>query len=134
LSIPSEYLFLCARRKFGFNKKIRRNVLIVYAYYQPNFCNTHAEHKWAGGNFLRQRKKVPPAHMQRVFLEKNTNTLHRKVWVSRKKYTVGSLESTPLLSLCHPPPDCLALSAPPVVASSAAQSPHVVCPPLLLHP
>jgi hypothetical protein len=34
-SIPSEYLFLCARRKFGLNKKIRRNILIVYVYYQP---------------------------------------------------------------------------------------------------
>jgi hypothetical protein len=34
LSVPSEYLLLCARRKFGFNKKIRRNVLIVYVYYQ----------------------------------------------------------------------------------------------------
>jgi hypothetical protein len=26
-SVPSEYLFLCVRRKFGFNKKIRRNLL-----------------------------------------------------------------------------------------------------------
>ncbi len=25
--IPSKYLFLCARRKFGFNKKICRNVI-----------------------------------------------------------------------------------------------------------
>jgi hypothetical protein len=40
LSISSEYLFLCARRKFGFNKKIGRNLLIVYVYYQPNFCTT----------------------------------------------------------------------------------------------
>jgi hypothetical protein len=28
-SIPSKYLFLCARRKFRFNKKICRNLLIV---------------------------------------------------------------------------------------------------------
>ncbi len=52
LSIPSEYLFLCVRRKFGFNKKIHRNLLIVYVYYQPNSCNTHTEHEWAGGTFL----------------------------------------------------------------------------------
>jgi hypothetical protein len=25
-------------------------------------CTTHAEHEWAGGTFLRQQKKVPPAH------------------------------------------------------------------------
>jgi hypothetical protein len=56
-SIPSEYLFLCARRKFGFNKKIWRNLLIFYVYYQPNSCTTHAEHEWAGGTFQRQRKK-----------------------------------------------------------------------------
>ncbi len=35
MSIPFEDLFPCARGKFGFNKKIRRNLLIVYVYYQP---------------------------------------------------------------------------------------------------
>ncbi len=67
-SIPSEYLFLCTRRKFGFNKKIRTKLLIVYVYFQPNSCNTHAEHQWAQGTFLRQWRKVPPAHAQRVWL------------------------------------------------------------------
>ncbi len=57
-SIPSEYLFLCARGKFGFSKKIHRNLLIVYVYCQPNSCTTHAEDEWAGGTFLRQRKKI----------------------------------------------------------------------------
>jgi hypothetical protein len=66
-SISSKYLFLCARRKFWFNKKNRRNLLIVYVYYQPNSCNNHA---WAGGTFLRQRKKVPPAHAQRVYVRR----------------------------------------------------------------
>ncbi len=42
-SIPSKYLFLCARRKFGFNKKICTKLLIVYVYFQPNSCNTHAD-------------------------------------------------------------------------------------------
>ncbi len=65
-SIPSEYLFPCARRKFRFNKKIRKNLLIVYVYYQPNSFNTHAELELAGGTFLRQRKKVPPVHTKRV--------------------------------------------------------------------
>jgi hypothetical protein len=68
-SIASKYLFLCARRKFGLNKKIRRILLIVYVYYQPNSCTTHTEHEWAGGIFLRQQKKVPPAHTQWVILE-----------------------------------------------------------------
>ncbi len=63
-SIPSEYLFLCGRRKFGFNKKICTKLLIVYVYIQPNSCNTHAECEWAQGTFLRQRRKVPPAHVQ----------------------------------------------------------------------
>ncbi len=67
-SIPSEYLFLRARRKFRFNKKIRTKLLIVYVYFQPNSCNAHADSEWARGTFLRQRRKVPPAHVQRVFI------------------------------------------------------------------
>ncbi len=35
-------------------------------YFQPNSCNTHAERDWARGTFLRQRRKVPPAHAQQV--------------------------------------------------------------------
>jgi hypothetical protein len=66
LSTPSKYLFLCTRRKFGFNKKIHTKLLIDYVYFQPNYCNTHAEREWAQGTFLRQRRKVPPAHAQRV--------------------------------------------------------------------
>ncbi len=42
---------------------------MVYVYYQPNSCNTHAEHEWVQGAFLRQWRKVPPAHAQRVYLE-----------------------------------------------------------------
>ncbi len=65
-SIPSKYLFLCTRRKFVFNKKIHRKLLIVYVYFQPNSCNTHTDCEWAQGTFPRQRRKVPPAHAQRV--------------------------------------------------------------------
>jgi hypothetical protein len=43
-SVPSKYLFLCARRKFRFNKKICRKLLIVYMYYQQNSCTTTMEH------------------------------------------------------------------------------------------
>ncbi len=40
LSIPSKYLFLFARRKFRFNKKICRKLLFVYMYYKQNSCTT----------------------------------------------------------------------------------------------
>ncbi len=67
-SIPSEYLFLYMRKKFGFNKKIHTKLLVVQVYFQPYSCNTHAECEWAQGTFLRQWIKVPPAHVQRVFI------------------------------------------------------------------
>jgi hypothetical protein len=38
-------------------------------YFQPISCNTHAEYEWAQETFLRQRRKVPPAHVQQVYLE-----------------------------------------------------------------
>jgi hypothetical protein len=57
------------RRKFGFNKKVRKKLLIVYVYFQPNSCNTHTEYEWAQGTLLRQWRKVPPAHPQRVHLQ-----------------------------------------------------------------
>ncbi len=66
-SIPPKYLFLCTRRKSGFNKKIHTKLHVVYMYFQPNSCNAHADHEWAQGTFLRQRRKVPPAHAQRVY-------------------------------------------------------------------
>jgi hypothetical protein len=42
-SVPSKYLFSCARRIFGFNKKTRRKLLILYMYYQQNSCTTPME-------------------------------------------------------------------------------------------
>ncbi len=68
LSVSSEFLFLCARRKFEFNRKICRNLLNVYVSQQINACTTHAERQWAGGTFLRQQKKVPPTYMQQVWM------------------------------------------------------------------
>jgi hypothetical protein len=53
----------------GSTRKLVQNYLLfTYVYFQPNSCNTHAEHEWAQGTFLRQRRKVPPAHAQRVYL------------------------------------------------------------------
>jgi hypothetical protein len=43
-SITSKYLFLCARRKVGFNMKFCRKLLVVFVYYKPNLCTTQAEH------------------------------------------------------------------------------------------
>jgi hypothetical protein len=57
-SVPSKYLFLCARQKFRFKKKNHRKLLIVYMYYQQNSCTTPMEHgleksfKTAGKEFL----------------------------------------------------------------------------------
>ncbi len=44
------------------DKKICTKLLIVYVYFQPNSWNTHADREWAQGTFLRQWRKVPPAH------------------------------------------------------------------------
>jgi hypothetical protein len=52
------------RRKFGFNKKISRKLVIVNVYYQPIASTTTAQHGWAGGTIL-SGKKVPP---QQVYL------------------------------------------------------------------
>ncbi len=46
-------------------------------YYKPTsrtiyVDHTPAGHGWAGETFLRQRKKVPPAQAQRVYLEKGS--------------------------------------------------------------
>ncbi len=60
------YAYSYVKKKFGFNKKIYTKSLIVYVSYQPNSCNTHAEHEWVRGTFLRQRRKFLPAHGQQV--------------------------------------------------------------------
>ena len=45
----------------------RKFVEINLLFYQPNSCTTHTEREWAGGTFLRQRRKVPPANVQQVY-------------------------------------------------------------------
>jgi hypothetical protein len=57
-------------KKIWVQQEICTKLLIVYVYFQPNSCNTHAEREWAQGTFLRQRRKVPPAHAQQVFFIK----------------------------------------------------------------
>jgi hypothetical protein len=59
-------------KKIQIQQENPQKFTIVYVYYQPNSCNTHAEHEWAGGTFLRQQKKVPSAHVQQVFLSVST--------------------------------------------------------------
>jgi hypothetical protein len=58
------------------------------------------------------------------------------------RHCVGSLKSTPLLSLCHPPPNCLTLSTSPLslhppppncLASSAPPSHCSIRRPIALH-
>ncbi len=72
-------------------------------YFQTNSCNTHPEHKWAQGTFLREWRKVPPAHAQQVYLEEHSEgspqqtnvSVCLSVWntktrrVSRRNYNQG---------------------------------------------
>ncbi len=108
LSVPSESLFLCVRRKFGFTKKICRNLLCFFSY-QPNSYNTHAESEWAGGTFLRQQKKVPPAHAQWVLME----TTQRE-W----KPTVAGMNT------CSG--ECFGLGCPSICKSADCLSAHLL--------
>ena len=71
-SPPNTYSYVLTRKKIGFNKIIRRNLLIVYVYFQPNSCNTSQKlyvrtkmsvmkHIFAP---LLLRHKEPPMHKQ----------------------------------------------------------------------
>jgi hypothetical protein len=51
----------------GSIRKLVQNFLFVYVYFQPNSCNTHADREWVRGTFLRQWRKVSPAHVQQVY-------------------------------------------------------------------
>ncbi len=54
-------------------------------YYQPNSCKTHTEREWVQGTFLGQQRKVPPAHVQRVFKwNKLTRVMFCSVVVGKK--------------------------------------------------
>ncbi len=66
----------------GSTIKFVQNFLFVYVYFQPNSCNTHAEHEWVRGTFLRQWRKVPPAHAQRVYLEERSEGSPHRIIVS----------------------------------------------------
>ncbi len=63
---PNTYSYV-QEENLGSTRKFVQKLLIVYVYFEPNSCNTHADREWAQGTFLRQRRKVPPAHAQRVF-------------------------------------------------------------------
>ncbi len=66
-SPPNTYSYVW-EEDLGSTRKFEQKLLIVYVYYQPYSCNTYKEHEGAGGTFLRQRKKGPTAHTQRVYL------------------------------------------------------------------
>jgi hypothetical protein len=42
-------------------------ITYCFCVFPPNSCITHAEREWARGTFIRQRRKISPAHAQRVF-------------------------------------------------------------------
>ncbi len=67
-SPPNTYSYV-REENLGLTKKFEKIYLL---FHQPNSCTTHAEHEWAGGTFLRQRRKVPPAHAHRVYLEERS--------------------------------------------------------------
>ena len=66
-SPPNTYSYVREENSGSTRKSVEIYLLFTYVYYQPNSCNTHAESEWAGGTSLRQQRKVPPAHLQRVF-------------------------------------------------------------------
>ncbi len=77
-SSPNTYSYVREENSVSMRKLVEIYSLFTYMYYQPNSCNTHAEREWAGGTFLRQWKKTPPAHAQRVYLEERSEgSLHR---------------------------------------------------------
>jgi hypothetical protein len=67
-SPPNTYSYV-QEENLGSTRKFVQNFLFVYMYFQPNSCNTHAEHdaecEWVQETFLRQWRKVPPAHASR---------------------------------------------------------------------
>ncbi len=101
-SIPSEHLFLCERRKFGFNEKTCKNFLIVCVYYQPKSCTTHAEREWAGGSFLREQKKfLLPTRMGCLY-QKNILEFHTYTMKTATPWLWGGINGLYMFSLlCH---------------------------------
>ncbi len=67
LSPPNAYSYVREENSGSTRKFVEIYLLFTCKYYQPNSCTTHAEHEWAGGTFLRQRKEVPPAYAQQVY-------------------------------------------------------------------
>ena len=68
---PSNTYSYVQEENLGSTRKFVKKLLLVYLYFQPNSCNVHTQSmngEWAPGTFLRQRRKVPPAHAQQVLL------------------------------------------------------------------
>ncbi len=66
-SPPNTYSYV-REEKSGSTRKFVQNYLLFRCISNlGNSCNTRAEHEWAQGTILRQRRKVPPAHAQQVY-------------------------------------------------------------------
>ncbi len=63
---PNTYSYV-QKENLGSTRKCVDIFFYFYMYYQPISCNTCTEREWAGGTFLRQREKVPPAEAQQVY-------------------------------------------------------------------
>jgi hypothetical protein len=50
LSPPRNHYFYVREENLGSTRKFIQHYLL-FMYFQPNSCNTHAEHQWAGGTF-----------------------------------------------------------------------------------
>jgi hypothetical protein len=71
-SPPNTYSYVREENSGSTRKSVEISLLftcILPTYNLILAISTHAEREWAGGTFQRQRKKVPPAHAQLVYLE-----------------------------------------------------------------
>ncbi len=65
-SPPNTYSYV-GEESLGSTRKFVKNFLLFTC---VTACTTHSEHeRWAEGSFLRQRKKIPPAHAQRLIFQ-----------------------------------------------------------------
>jgi hypothetical protein len=67
LSVPSKYLILCVRRKFGFNKKIRRK-LLMFLCITNQICALHQQSMgWRNLSNTAKKSSFSPCTMHREY-------------------------------------------------------------------
>ncbi len=80
-SPPNTYSYVWDENSGSTRKFVEIYLLFtIYVYFQPNSCNTHTEREWAQGTFLRQWRKVPPAHAQRVYFSIHLSVRLSGIW------------------------------------------------------